>query len=87
MDFRLSRNPVVFLNTDQNFCVRHTSHFVSFALLILVCIGFSSTETEARFVSQFSLTVGEEFNDNIFFSNDREHDLLLYILVVISRIR
>jgi hypothetical protein len=34
---------------------------------------------EARFASQFSLSVGEEYNDNIFFLKQREHDFITHI--------
>jgi hypothetical protein len=50
----------------------------------LFCITLLSTETEARFLGQFSLTLGEEFNDNIFFSSEREHDFITQIVPTLS---
>ena len=52
-------------------------------LLIVITSMFStlvfSVKTEAQLASQFSLSVGEEFNDNIYFSKPREHDFITNI--------
>src|SRR5690349_14764509 len=41
----------------------------------LVCLPSSLW---AGFASQFSFTTGEEYNDNIFFSKNREHDFITF---------
>jgi hypothetical protein len=50
--------------------------------LRLIALGVSilwCTETDAQFASRFSLSVGEEYNDNIFFTEQREHDFITNI--------
>jgi hypothetical protein len=41
-------------------------------------------DAEAQFSSRFSLSVGEEYNDNIFFSRSKEHDFITYITPTLS---
>ena len=53
--------------------VRFLFVFALFSALVF------SVKTEAQLASQFSLSVGEEFNDNIFFSKQREHDFITNI--------
>ena len=50
--------------------------------LAFVLIG--SGNSEARLASQLSLSVGEEYTDNVFFSERKQHDL---ITVVTPRLR
>jgi hypothetical protein len=38
-----------------------------------------AVDAEAQFASRFSLSVGEEYNDNIFFSTIKEHDFITVI--------
>jgi hypothetical protein len=55
---------------------------LDFALLVFICLG----RAQAEFTSQFTLSVGEEFNDNIFFddSDHREHDFITFIVPTFS---
>jgi hypothetical protein len=39
---------------------------------------------EAQFTSRFSLTVGEEYTDNLFYERDREDDLVTFIIPTLS---
>jgi hypothetical protein len=50
----------------------------SWALGIILAF-FVPTTAHAAFASRFSLTVGEEYNDNIFFTKDKEHDFITII--------
>ena len=43
-------------------------------LVILISLVLLPTSSWAAFASQFSLGVGEEYNDNIFFSKKKDHD-------------
>ena len=56
----------------------------SSALIGLVVGVFLATKAEAQFAAQFSLAVGEEFNDNIFFTKQREHDFITRITPTLS---
>lgn len=56
----------------------------SSALIGLVVGLFLATKAEAQFSAQFSLSVGEEFNDNIFFTKQREHDFITQIIPTLS---
>src|SRR5690348_18289375 len=61
-------------------CTRNPSkisaeHLAVFALFL--AFSFPSS-LWAAFASQFSFTTGEEYNDNIFFSKDREHDFITF---------
>jgi hypothetical protein len=53
------------------------------AILILFAV-FLVRDAEAQFSSQFSLSVGEEYNDNIFFLRSKEHDFITYITPTLS---
>jgi hypothetical protein len=50
----------------------------------LVSIIFLLRDAEARFISNFSLAIGEEYNDNIFFSVDKDHDFVTYAVPTIT---
>src|SRR5690242_1614432 len=61
-------------------CTRNPSkisaeHLAVFALFL--AFSFPSS-LWAAFASQFSFTTGEEYNDNIFFSKDKEHDFITF---------
>jgi hypothetical protein len=47
---------------------------------VLIVAIFLSNDVDAQFSSQFSLSVGEEYNDNIFFTKQREHDFISQII-------
>jgi hypothetical protein len=49
----------------------------------IYCI-FLSFPAEARFASRFSIGIGEEYNDNIFFVEQRDHDFILHITPTLS---
>ena len=51
----------------------------SLAVFVLIFGIFSYRNAEAQFSSQFSLSVGEEYNDNIFFTKQRDHDFVTHI--------
>ena len=57
--------------------------FRSFALIILV-LHILCQKTEAQFASRFSLAVGEEYNDNIFFTKSKTHDFITNITPTFS---
>ena len=44
---------------------------------IVLCL-LIPAESWAAFATQFSMTTGEEYNDNIFFSKSREHDFITF---------
>src|SRR5258708_15585047 len=44
---------------------------------IVLCL-LIPAESWAAFATQFSMTAGEEYNDNIFFSKSREHDFITF---------
>ena len=50
--------------------------FVLFSLCVLVFTVTLPEDTHAGFASRFSFSLGEEYNDNIFFSKDKDHDFL-----------
>lgn len=50
----------------------------SVVLIILVAV-LLPIRGEARFASRFSIAVGEEYNDNIYFLKQREHDFITQI--------
>jgi hypothetical protein len=41
-------------------------------------------DAEAQFATRFSLSVGEEYNDNIFFSTSKEHDFITFFTPTLS---
>jgi hypothetical protein len=52
----------------------------AFASLFIVCLNvFLCEKSDARFATQFTMSVGEEYNDNIFFTKQREHDFITNI--------
>ena len=53
--------------------------FKHLAVTILVFNIFPCEKADAQFASQFSLAVGEEYNDNIFFSKPKEYDFITQI--------
>ena len=57
-----------------------TSRKIVFRALLFLIGTLVATDTEARFASRFSLSVGEEYNDNIFFANQREYDFITFIV-------
>lgn len=54
------------------------------ALVASIFSIFPQFPAEARFASRFSLAVGEEYNDNIYFLKQREHDFILHITPTLS---
>jgi hypothetical protein len=48
-----------------------------FWVMVFVLIGKGNSE--ARFASQLSLSVGEEYTDNVFFSENKRHDLITVV--------
>ena len=58
--------------------------FRRLAVTIFVFNIFLCDKTDAQFTSQFSLAVGEEYNDNIFFSKQKEHDFITNITPTLS---
>ena len=53
------------------------------ALLILISLA-PPNPSWAAFASQFSLGIGEQYNDNIFFSKTKEHDFITSFLPTLS---
>lgn len=53
---------------------------IVFQALLFLLGTLVAKHTEARFASRFSLSVGEEYNDNISFANKREHDFITFIV-------
>ncbi len=85
MSFRFPRNRTGFLS-GYGLALAYMAPFANLALLVLICISFFNRDAEAQFLTQFSLTVGEEYNDNIFFSRQREHDFITHIIPTFSLI-
>ena len=52
--------------------------------VILFFFWLQPSEVWAAFASRFSLSVGEEYNDNIFFSKNKEHDVVTVITPTLS---
>ena len=50
------------------------------AVILLIFCG----KAEARFASRFSLAVGEEYSDNIFFSENKTHDFITVLNPTLS---
>jgi hypothetical protein len=59
---------------------RSCSYLRVLQLCGLMSVLFLLKDAEARFASQFSLAVGEEYNDNIFFEENKAHDFVTYII-------
>jgi hypothetical protein len=59
-------------------CTRNRSKIWDNCLRVIVLSGclLSPSSLWAAFASQFSLLVGEQYSDNIFFSKDKEHDFV-----------
>src|SRR4051812_42923901 len=53
------------------------------ALLILISLVLP-TSSWAAFASQFSLGIGEEYSDNIFFSKQKDHDFVSTVTPTLS---
>ncbi len=53
--------------------------FVFFSLCVLVSTVTLSEDTHAGFASRFSFSLGEEYNDNIFFLEKKTHDFVTNI--------
>jgi hypothetical protein len=58
--------------------------FRSLPVFILILVVFLCDSAQAQFASQFSLSLGEEYNDNIFFTKQREHDFITQITPTFS---
>ena len=58
---------------------RQKGFFGFLPLCILVFALLSASNIEARFVSRFSLSVGGEYSDNIFFLKRKSHDFITYL--------
>jgi len=53
--------------------------------ILLASFAFKVPVSEGRFAARLSLGVGEEYNDNIFFSSDnKEHDFVTFIVPTLS---
>ena len=72
------------------FLASRNQHQFVLSRYIVWCIAMgillSPRVADARFSSQFSLAVGEEFNDNIFFDDRKEHDFVTTITPTLSLI-
>lgn len=79
MTLRLSREVACFFYNRHSERVLRATAVANVTAIILICIGLFFTEAEAQFAGRFSLSVAEEFNDNIFFSKQREHDFITNI--------
>jgi len=55
-----------------------TPNYISLVIFGFTLFAFSGAG-EAGFASRFSLSLGEEYNDNIFFSKNKEHDFVTTI--------
>src|SRR5512147_541195 len=67
-------------------CIRsHSKIWASFAagLAFIVYFAFPSSAW-AAFASQFSLSVGEEYTDNVFFEKQKSHDFITIITPTLS---
>jgi hypothetical protein len=62
-------------------CIRnHLRIWNSWSVIVGIVLGlFVPAVGHAAFASRFSLLVGEEYNDNIFFSKEKEHDFVTII--------
>lgn len=62
-------------------CIRNLSKIWSKrALLVGVAVYFFQVDrAEAAFATRFSLSVGEEYTDNIFFTKKKDHDFVTFI--------
>ena len=58
--------------------------FRSFPVFVLILVVFLCDNAQAQFTSQFSLSLAEEYNDNIFFTKQREHDFITQIIPTFS---
>ncbi|HEX2229514.1 MAG TPA: hypothetical protein VHM64_20450 [Candidatus Binatia bacterium] len=61
---------------------KNTAAGITSVTLIFLIATFR--QTEAQVLGQFSLTIAEEFNDNIFFSREREHDFITQVIPTFS---
>ena len=67
-------------------CTRnHSRIWVEWSIVagIVLCL-LIPAESWAAFATQFSLTTGEEYNDNIFFSKSREHDFITFFVPTLT---
>jgi hypothetical protein len=62
-------------------CIRnHLRIWSSWSVIVGIVLGlFVPAMGHAAFASRFSLLVGEEYNDNIFFTKEKEHDFVTVI--------
>jgi hypothetical protein len=67
------------LNAGTNPSYVLTFSFKSLPVVILIFTVVFCDDAQAQFAARFSLTVAEEYNDNIFFTKDREHDFITNI--------
>lgn len=58
--------------------------FTALYLWVFICGVILPSNALASFASQFSLSIGEEYNDNIFFTKQKEHDFITYIFPTLS---
>ena len=49
------------------------------AVFAFIALALSVELTEAHFASRFSLSAGEEYNDNVFFTQKKSHDFVTVI--------
>ena len=85
MRFTLRSRHVGSLNAGTKLYVLMFS-FKTLPVFILIFIGFFCGNAQAQFAARFSLTVAEEYNDNIFFTKQREHDFITNITPTFSLI-
>jgi len=67
-------------------CTRnHSRIWVEWSIVagIVLCL-LIPAESWAAFATQFSMTTGEEYNDNIFFSKSREHDFITFFVPTLT---
>ena len=64
---------------DNRISFAASTYFKKLAFLVLVAGIFLCEDADAQFASRFTLSIGEEFNDNIFFTKQREHDFITNI--------
>jgi hypothetical protein len=55
-----------------------------FIVSLSVPLFLYARDGQAGFSSQFSLSVGEEYNDNVFFSRQKEHDFVTFFVPAIT---
>lgn len=58
--------------------------FSTLSLIFTVFAVLLVKEAEAQFGTRFSLSIGEEYNDNIFFEKEKEHDFITSISPTLS---